>query len=68
MPPSRREEVAKILHVNVVLLVEDDAYISEFSQNGVVPRGSEIPCPGRLRSLLADPSMIIRSRHTRAIA
>jgi hypothetical protein len=55
MPLSRREEVAKILHVNGVLLLEDDAYVSEFSQNGVVPRGSEIPGPGPLRSLLAGP-------------
>jgi DNA-binding transcriptional MocR family regulator len=27
MPLSRHEEVAKILHVNAVLLLEDDAYV-----------------------------------------
>jgi len=44
MPPSRREEVAKILHVNVVLLLEDDAYISEFSEGlrNSLPRAASV--------------------------
>jgi hypothetical protein len=65
MSLSRREEVAKILHVNGVLLWKT---ISEFSQNGVVPRAPKFPAPGGFGRFSPDPSMIIRSTQTLAIA
>lgn len=69
MSLSRREEVAKILHVNGVLLLEDDAYVSEFSQNGDGTEGApKFPAPGGFGRFSPDPAMIIRSTQTRAIA